>query len=359
MNQSEYRQRRSAVFAKLSERKLDALVVSSPASIRYLAGFTGSNGLLVLASGSARLLTDPRYKLQAGAETDCQVSVARGSLFAAAASLFKESRIKIGYEPGHLSHQSFLELSRLSATRVRLVPVPGFVESFRMIKSSVEIELIRRSCRLASDAFLKAISRLRPGVSEIELASVMDHRMKVLGAEKPSFETIVAFGDHAAMPHASPGGRLLAKDESILIDMGAFLEGYASDMTRMAFVGRPPRRVRELHRMVLEAQLAALDAVRNGATADSVDRAARRVLRAHKLERNFVHSCGHGLGLEIHEAPRLGKGEKTRLRVGMAVTVEPGVYLQKLGGIRIEDTVMVTQNGCEILTPASKELLTF
>jgi Xaa-Pro aminopeptidase len=358
VTESEYRQRRSAVVAALTERRLDALVVSSPASIRYLTGFTGSNGLLVLSSGSARILTDHRYELQAGTETACKVSVARGSLFTAAAKVLTGQRTMVGFDPRHLSHQAYLELSKASASGLRLLPAAGLVENLRMVKSPGEIDRIRRSCRLASEAFLKLISKLRPGVSEIGFAADIDNRMKRLGAEKPAFETIVAFGDHAAMPHANPGSRLLAENELVLVDMGAFLEGYASDMTRMAFLGRPSRRVRDLHRIVLDAQLGALDAIRDGVTAESVDRAARRVLKTHKLDRFFLHSCGHGLGLEIHEAPRLGRGEKTRLRVGMAVTIEPGVYLQKLGGIRIEDTVMVTPHGCEILTPASKELLT-
>jgi len=159
------------------------------------------------------------------------------------------------------------------------------------------------------------------------------------------------------MPHAQPSSQTIRNNRLLLVDMGASREGYASDMTRMAFLGRPGRKVRELYGAVLEAQSAAVDAVRPGATAGSVDRAARRVLRAHGLEKAFVHSTGHGLGLEIHEAPRLAKGVATPLEAGMAITVEPGAYLEGFGGIRIEDTVVVTSSGCEVLTPTSKELL--
>jgi Xaa-Pro aminopeptidase len=190
---------------------------------------------------------------------------------------------------------------------------------------------------------------------ERDLAAEIDFRMRRLGAEKPSFETIVAAGERSALPHAHPTGAILKQGQLVLIDMGAFQEGYASDMTRMLFLGEPGARVRRLYRAVLEAQLAAIDAVRPGVTAARVDRAARDVLKAYKLERAFVHSTGHGLGLEIHELPRIGKKDKTPLAAGMAITIEPGVYLEGVGGIRIEDTVLVTRTGCEVLTPTSKE----
>jgi Xaa-Pro aminopeptidase len=191
---------------------------------------------------------------------------------------------------------------------------------------------------------------------ERDLAAEIDYQMRRLGAEKPSFETIVAGGERSALPHAHPTGAVLKPGQPVLIDMGAFQDGYASDMTRMLFLGAPGARVRRLYRAVLEAQLAAIDAVRLGVAAARVDRAARDVLKAFKLDRAFVHSTGHGLGLEIHESPRIGKKDKTRLAAGMAITIEPGVYLEGTGGIRIEDTVVVTPGGCEVLTPTSKEL---
>ena len=358
MTEPDYSRRRALALSALVERGLDALLVSSLASIRYLAGFTGSRGLLVLLPGAARLITDARYSLQAAAETGCKVSAVRGSLFTAAARSFRGKRTRLGFSPRHLSHEEFLNLSAQVPSGVRLISDGGLVETLRMVKSSREIELLRLSSQLNSEAFSRTVSVIRPGVSELDLACEIDHLSRQLGAEKPAFETIVAFGAHSAMPHASAGAKTLAHNELVLIDMGAFRQGYASDMTRACFAGRPGRRVRKVYGAVLEAQLAAVAAVRDGVTAESVDRAARRVLRAHGLERAFVHACGHGLGLEIHEAPRLGRGDKTRLEVGMAITVEPGVYLQEFGGIRIEDTVVVTRNGCEILTPTSKELLT-
>ena len=358
MTRSEYSQRRSLASSGLAGRKLDALLVSSPANGRYLTGFTGSNGLVVLRPDTAVLFTDPRYKLQASEETACTVRVARGSLFLAVSRWLRGKGIRrLGVETGRLSHESFLSLEAQAPPGVRLVPIAGLVEGLRMVKSPREVDLIRRSVRLNSEAFERTMRRVRPGMTEMDLAAELDYRMRRLGAEKPAFETVVASGVRSAMPHARPTAKLLAPNELLLVDMGALRDGYSSDMTRMAFLGRPPARVRQLYRAVLEAHQAAVGAVREGVTAEAVDRAARRVLKARGLDRAFVHACGHGLGLEIHEAPRLGRGDKTRLKVGMAVTLEPGVYLQESGGIRVEDTVVVTRNGCEILTPTSKELL--
>jgi Xaa-Pro aminopeptidase len=180
--------------------------------------------------------------------------------------------------------------------------------------------------------------------------------MRKLGAEKPSFDTIVAGGERSALPHAQPTAARLANRQLVVVDMGALQDGYCSDMTRMLFLGNPTPKVKRMYGAVLEAQLAAIDAVRAGALTRNVDRAARQVLKGYGLDAAFVHSTGHGLGLEIHEPPRVGKRDKTRLEAGMAITIEPGVYLKGFGGIRIEDTVVVTETGCEILTPTPKDL---
>jgi Xaa-Pro aminopeptidase len=226
-----------------------------------------------------------------------------------------------------------------------------------MIKSETEIATIRESVRINSEAYERVLKRVRPGVRELDIAAEIEYQMKMLGAEKPSFDTIVAAGKRSALPHAHPGEYRLGANELLLIDMGASLHGYSSDMTRVAHLGRVPGRVQEMYRAVLEAQLAGIDAVRPGTTAGRVDAVTRNVLKRHKLDKAFVHSTGHGLGLEIHEMPRLGKKDPTPLQAGMAVTIEPGVYVEGVGGIRIEDTVLVTQTGCEILTPTSKEFV--
>jgi Xaa-Pro aminopeptidase len=247
-------------------------------------------------------------------------------------------------------------LQSRSSKRQNFVPRGGVVEKLRMVKSEEELAAIRESVRTNSQALHASLKQMKPGMSEAELAAEIDYQMRKLGAEKPSFDTIVASGERSALPHAHPT-RAAIESGVLLIDMGAFQNGYASDMTRTFFVGSAPRKVAQLYKAVLEAQLAAIDVVRPGVKASAVDRAAREVLKAHGLEKAFMHSTGHGLGLEIHEPPRLGKKEKTKLEAGMAITIEPGAYVENVGGVRIEDTVVVTATGCEILTPTPKDLL--
>jgi Xaa-Pro aminopeptidase len=231
------------------------------------------------------------------------------------------------------------------------------VETLRAVKSSDEQDSIRRSVLLNSKAYERALKRFRVGMTERELAARIGFEMMKLGAEGESFPAIVASGAHSALPHAEPRDVSIKAGRLLLIDMGASLEGYASDMTRMAHVGKPGRKARDLYAAVLEAQLTALAAVKPGAAAGDVDTAARDVLKRLGYGEQFRHSTGHGLGLEIHEMPRLGAKSAIRLEPGMAVTIEPGAYLPGFGGVRIEDTVLVTDSGCEVLTPTSKELV--
>ena len=353
----EFEQRRRLIGAGLENRELDAMLVTSPASVRYLTGFTGSNGAVLAMSGERIFFTDPRYGIQSSREVSCRTQVCKGPILPAVAAVVAGSRIRrLGFERVHLSYDGFDLLRANMPVNTSLEPVSGWLEAHRMLKSESEIELIRRSVETNSKAFEMAARRVRPGMRERDLAAEIDHQMRRLGAEKPSFETIVAAGERSALPHGHPTGAVLKPRQLVLIDMGAFQEGYASDMTRMLFLGAPGAQVKRLYRAVLEAQLAAIDAVRPGVTTARVDRQARNVLKAYKLDRAFVHSTGHGLGLEIHELPRIGKKDKTPLAAGMAITIEPGVYLEGVGGIRIEDTVVVTPTGCEVLTPTSKEL---
>jgi Xaa-Pro aminopeptidase len=355
---TEIERRRRAVAGALDGLKIDVLLVSSPANVRYLSDYNGSNGLMLMARGEEHFFTDPRYGLEASATITGKVHVVKGPLAAAAAGIAKRKKWKkIGIEAEWLTVAAQGRFKDALPLGFSLVPLGRVVEEQRMIKSAGEIEKIRRSVNLNSEAFARTMKRVKRGTRENEIAAEMEFQMRALGAEKPSFETIVAIGERSALPHSTPTGRRLAENELLLIDMGASLDGYASDMTRMAFAGAPPKQIREMYRAVREAQLAAIDAVRPGVTGGRVDAAARTVLKSHKLDKEFVHSTGHGLGLEIHEPPRLGKKDKTPLRAGMAITIEPGVYVGGLGGIRIEDTVLVTETGCEILTPTPKELM--
>ena len=355
---SEFPERRRAVAAGLTERKLDAFLVAFSPNLRYLTGFTGSNGNLLVTRGESILFTDPRYTIQAQSDSgDCRIAIAKGRLVAAVATAIARLGLKrIGYEPARMTCDLYESLKSSLPMRASLHPVAGWIEELRMVKSPSEVERIRRSVQTNSQAFDLAVARLRPGARERDFAADLEYRMRRLGAEKPAFETIVAGGVRSALPHAQPTAAPLHAGDLVMVDMGAFVQGYASDMTRMLFLGQPDAKVKRTYKAVLEAQLAAIDAVRAGVMAARVDRAARATLKGRGLDRAFIHATGHGLGLEIHEPPRIGNREKTRLRAGMTITIEPGVYLEGWGGIRIEDTVLVTGNGCEILTTTSKEL---
>ena len=341
-----------------AELKIDALLVSAPPNVRYLSGFTGDNGLLLVTPESQTLFTDPRFTIQAAEECACEVkTVAKTPLDQAAIQTIRRRRwTRIGFERSRMLYEMYRRLDESLPKGVRLKPIGPVVEKLRMIKTDAEIARIRRSVLTNSAAFERATRSIRLGAHESAIAAELEYQMRRLGAEKAAFETIVAIGSRSALPHAQPTARKLGNDELLLIDMGACQDGYMSDMTRVLFLGRLSRRLRGMYNAVLKAQLAAIDVVRPGITAAQVDGAARRVLETEGLGKEFVHSTGHGLGLEIHEGPRLGRRDKTKLEPGMAITIEPGAYIRDFGGIRIEDTVLVTKNGCEVLTPTSKEL---
>jgi len=356
---TEIEERRRDVAARLPEHKIDALLVSSPASVRYLSDYAGSSGLMLIAPFQSHFFTDPRYALEVAHGMSCKVHIAKGPLIDAAGVVIKRKKLKkVGFEAAWLRYEDYAKLKELLPLGSSLHPVGRLVEQRRMVKSPSEIEKIRASVRANSEAYSRALKNIRPGLRESDVAAELEFQMRKSGAEKPAFETIVAGGAHSAMPHAHPTAHRLEENELLLVDMGATLDGYSSDMTRVCCLGSPSKRLRDLYRAVLEAQLAGLDAVRAGAISNKVDGAAREVLKRHGLEREFVHSTGHGLGLEIHEPPRIARKDKTRLEAGMVITIEPGAYIDGLGGVRIEDTVLVTQNGAEVLTPTPKEFLT-
>jgi Xaa-Pro aminopeptidase len=342
----------------LEALRIDAFLVSSLHNVRYLSGFTGSNALLLIGRGAATLYTDPRYDIQAAQECSCRTKVVKGSLYTAALDEIRRRRFRrIGFERNNIGYGAYAMLEDGIPAGAKLIAIGGFIERLRMVKSAEEIDLIRRSVDVNSRAYDRAMARIKPSISESDLAAELEYQMRRNGAEKPAFETIVAGGPRSALPHAQPSSARLETGRLLLIDMGAVLGGYSSDMTRMAHLGKPAPKTRRLYNAVLEAQLAALNTVRPGVTADRVDRAARNALKRHGMDKFFVHSTGHGLGLEIHEPPRLGRREKTLLEAGMTITIEPGAYLEGFGGVRIEDTVLVTKTGCEVLTPTGKELM--
>ncbi len=355
---TEIDQRRRALSARLPELKIDALLVSSPANVRYLTGYAGSNGILLVTKAESHFFTDPRYALEASEQITCKVHVEKKPLLIAAGAIIKRKRLKkIGFESSWLRYDDYIKVKEELPLGSAMVPIGKIIEEQRMVKSASEIDLIRRSVATNSEAYSKTIRRVHAGAREMDIAAELEYQMRALGAEKAAFDTIVAAGPRSALPHAHPTAHRLGENELLLIDMGASQEGYASDMTRVAHTGTPPKRILRLYKAVLEAQLTALSSIKAGVTTGEVDAAARNVLKRHELDRAFVHSTGHGLGLEIHEPPRIARKDKTRLQAGMAITIEPGAYIDGLGGIRIEDTVLVTEHGCEVLTPTPKDLI--
>jgi len=334
-------------------------VVSHPVNLYYLCGFSGSSGALVVRGDSCELLTDGRYTVQAREEvTAARVRIGKQGLLASVAdALRSRRRARIGFEASHLTVSQRLQLGRLCGPGVGLRPMNGSIEQLRAVKDPGEVEAMRAAAGLGSRVFERVLPVIRPGIRESELAAEIEYQMRKLGAAGPSFETIVAFGERSAMPHARPTDKQLRKNELVVLDLGAILRHYCCDLTRTVYVGRAPARVKRWYFAVLEAQRAAIGAVAAGATGESVDRAARQVLTRLGLGSRFAHSTGHGLGLEVHEQPRLARGSKDKLAAGNVVTVEPGVYIEGSGGIRIEDDVLVGRNGNEVLTTANREFL--
>lgn len=351
------RLRRERLLGLLARHKADAIAITHLPNVRYLSGFTGSNALLLVTPKRTTLFTDPRYDIQAREQCDCAVKVVNGPLWpVAAVELQKRGVAALALEADRLSQAMWQNVARMLGKGVRLRPTQSLADGLRMVKDATEIDAIRRSVVLNSKAYAQVLKRVKPGMTEVELAAEIEYRMRRLGADGVAFDTIVAAGARSALPHATPTAARIGEG-LLLVDMGAAVEGYASDMTRVAHVGEPSAKAKDLYAAVLEAQLASIAAVKPGATCDEVDAAARQALKRRKLDRYFTHSTGHGLGLEIHEAPRVGARTELRLEAGMVITIEPGVYVEGFGGVRIEDTVLVTDAGVEVLTPTTKEFL--
>lgn len=351
-----YSERLKKVQSALSAERVDSLLVFAAANLRYLTGFTGSNGLLVIHERAAVFFTDGRYTTQAGQEvTNARVVVPKKGMLEAALKLAGQGGGRVGFEAS-IGYQTFARLAKQLGAR-RLRPLSGLVEKLRAVKEDREIAAIRASVDLNSRVFEEILPLVKEGVAEKDLAAEVEYRMRRNGAEKASFDTIVASGARTALPHAQPTERRLRGNEFVLFDLGAILNGYSSDMTRTVFLGRAGKQARRLYQTVLEAQRQARETLRAGVTGAAVDRAARRHISKQGWGRFFSHSTGHGVGLEIHEMPRLAAGDRSPLPAGAVVTIEPGVYLPGFGGVRIEDMVVVRDSGAELLTSTPRELL--
>jgi Xaa-Pro aminopeptidase len=349
---------------RLTRAALPGLVVTHLPDLRYLCGFTGSSAALAVTRRAARLFTDGRYTAQAAEEvTDAQVQIVSSSP-AVAAVEWLAAQPGVDLAGFDATRTTVAELARWRAalpTRLRrafltTLPAP-LVEPLRMIKDEDELALMIEAALMGCKLFEHMLGFIRPGLAEIEVAAELEHQARLLGAEGMSFETIVASGVRSAMPHGKATTAPLPRRGFLTLDFGVILKGYCSDMTRTVYLGKPRTNERNAYHAVLEAQETAVAAVGSGVSCGEVDEAARGVLRRAGLAEAFTHSTGHGLGLEIHEPPRVGAGQTAKLLAGMVVTIEPGIYLADQFGIRIEDMVAVTRTGGQVLTPAPKALI--
>jgi Xaa-Pro aminopeptidase len=343
-------------------RATEALLVTNLTNIRYLTGFSGSAGMLFVLPDEAVLITDGRYDIQAHEEigaagVSAQVVIAGAAKQKEAAQDVASGCSRLGLEAAHITWARQRTFDSDWFPSVELVPTTGLVEGLRRVKDAGEIARIEEACRIADEALSLIRPRLVDGPSESDFGRTLDFEMRELGAAGPSFETIVAFGPNAAKPHHRPGPDRIEKGAPIVLDFGALVDGYRSDMTRTVWVGGIERpELRRAVRVVMASQAAGVAAVKPGVKCSEVDRACREVIAAAGWADAFVHGTGHGVGLDIHEAPSVAATSTDTLEVGHVVTVEPGVYLPGVGGVRIEDTVVVTEDGCRPLTSTPKDL---
>jgi Xaa-Pro aminopeptidase len=350
--------RADRLVALIDERELDALLVTNLFNVRYLTGYTGSNGVALVGLGDLRcFVTDFRYVSQAEQQVHgFERRIGEQDLLDEAVAALPAGDLRLGVEDQHMSVRTFDRLREALPARVELVPAGGGVERLRTVKDADEVARIRAAAELADAAMQRTLEDGLAGRSERAVALALEQAMRRLGAERPSFDTIVAHRAHGALPHAIPRETEIATDSLVTIDWGAQLDGYCSDCTRTFAVGEPGTRAREVYELVLQAQLAGLDAVRSGVSGRDADAAARAVIDAAGHAEHFGHGLGHGVGLEIHEAPRLSRASDATLVGGHIVTVEPGVYLPGELGVRIEDLVVVTDDGCDRLNTLPKDL---
>jgi len=342
----------------LPEYQIDALMVSHPKNCTYLSGFTGTSSTLVIDHRNAYLMTDFRYFEQA--KEQCphfQVVEIAEELHLTLAELLSRTGIdKLGVEADYLTYHRFSSLQKELAP-YELVPVTGAVQKLRIVKDPGEIAAIEESMHILDRAFTYIKGKLKPGITEREISLELEFFSRKEGAEEKAFTFIVASGPRSSLPHGTASRRVMQQGDLVTIDFGVIYKGYASDMTRTVVLGNYNNKQQQIYNIVLEAQLAGLAAIKTGVKASEVDRAARTVIEKHGYGPYFGHSTGHGVGLEVHENPRLSKKDNTILEAGMVVTVEPGIYLPRWGGIRIEDTVVVEENGCRILCNSPKDKL--
>jgi Xaa-Pro aminopeptidase len=354
------RSRIERLIELMPEAGIDLLLVTNLVNIRYLTGYTGTNGLAVIGPSTRVFLTDFRYVEQAAEQVQASFDrrLAPQDLLDAIPETLPEGRVRLGFEDASVSVRRHGRLLRLLGERAELVPAGGLIERLRAIKEPEEVERIRAASAVADAAFEELLLEGLVGRTERDAALALETAMRRLGADRPSFDSIVAAGPHGALPHARPRDVVIETGQLVVIDWGAELDGYCSDCTRTVATGPVDEPAQAVYALVRSAQLSGLEGVRPGRGGREIDGVARAVIEAAGHGEHFGHGLGHGVGLEIHEAPRLSQRSEDTLQPGNIVTVEPGVYLPGELGVRIEDLVLVTEQGCEIITGIPKELRT-
>lgn len=336
----------------------EALLVTCAVNRNYMSGFTGSSGFLLITADRALLYSDFRYRLQAPEQAKAYEFREHGaSAIESVKQAVKELGIRqLAFEPVEMSFAEYEKYKAVLGEGV-LVPSEGWIEKLRMTKDAGELQIMREAAQLADKTFEHMVGMLKPGMRELDAALEIEFFMRRHGATSSSFETIVASGERSALPHGVASERVIGSGEFVKLDFGAYYKGYCSDLTRTVMIGEPTARHREIYGIVREAQQAALNGIRPGLTGIEADALARDIIKSHGYGDYFGHGTGHGLGMEIHEAPRLSVSGNLALEPGMTVTVEPGIYIPGFGGVRIEDDVVVTDTGVEILTHATKDFI--
>jgi Xaa-Pro aminopeptidase len=365
-----YAERLAGVRRGMEREELDAQLLTNLVSVRYLCGFTGSNGYLFVTSDRCLFVTDGRYRFQAAGQVqgaEIQVCLTHQEVIDTFTKLTAgEGLARVGYEGTHVTVVSRgpawepppgVDKLNTYFPGAELVPVQGLVEELRKVKDAGEIGSIRKAAALGDEGFDYIVGKVKPGVTERELALDLEFHLRSIGAEAMSFDVIVAAGERSALPHAHPSDKRIEPGEFVLFDFGCVVDGYCSDMTRTVVLGPLDDRHKEIYELVARSQSAGLEVAGPGIACGDVDAVARNVIARAGHEEAFMHGLGHGVGLEIHEAPSLKKGFTEQLKPGHVVTVEPGVYFEDWGGVRIEDLVAVTEDGIELLCHAPKELI--
>ena len=352
--------RQQKVQEALPARRLDALLIANLSNIRYLFNFTGSTALALITRRKAYLVVDSRYMTQAGQETHhakLVLSTPRPNEDALVCLLRRLRPARLGFESRSLSHFLFAHFREQLRKYTRLVPTEFIVEKVRTVKDAVEVESIRQALRLTWETFDRFLPTVRPGVSEKDLAIELEYQLLRNGAAKLSFDTILVSGVRSAMPHGKPSTKKIGHREFVTFDFGVYLDGYASDMTRTAFVGTPGAAERQIYNTVREAVERAEADARPGMKGVEIDALARRYIKDRGFGPYFGHATGHGIGLDVHEQPWISTRGKEPVTPDMVFTIEPGIYVPETGGVRIEDVVVMTRSGCEVMTQYPKELI--